>query len=461
MVLYHARWLLPISEPPIEYGTVAVDDGRIAYVGPRAGAPPAGAERDLGDALLMPGLVNAHTHLELTAMRGFLEELPFWSWIRTLTRARAAVLTDEMLLDAARLGVAEGLHAGVTTYADTCASGVAIRAMGELGVRGLMYQEVFGPAPGQRAEALAGLRERIDLLRRFETPLARLGVSPHSVYTVHEDLLVDVCAWALSERLPVAIHLAESDAEMRFIREADGPFADALRARGIDVVRRSHSPVHLLKELGVDVVARPLLIHCVKLDASDVAFVADSGCPVAHCPASNAKLGHGVAPLVELLDAGVTVGLGSDSVASNNRMDLLDEARLAALLQRARTGRPDAVPAATALELATLGGARALGLADRIGSLEVGKDADLAAFPLGGARGVPVHDPVAAAVFALAGTPASLVTVAGAVRVADSRLVGADPDLPLRVQRSADALQEWLALESAGERQPEAAGGMA
>ncbi|MFL5578478.1 MAG: amidohydrolase family protein [Gemmatimonadaceae bacterium] len=450
MILYHARWLLPISEPPIPHGTVAVDGARIAYVGPRAGAPAGGAERDLGDALLMPGLVNAHTHLELTAMRGFLEELPFWTWIRTLTRARAAVLTDEMLLDAARLGVAEGLLAGVTTYADTSASGVVIQAMGELGVRGIMYQELFGPAPEQRAEALATLRERIDLLRRYETPLVRLGVSPHAVYTVHEDLLVDACAWALGERLPLAIHLAESDAEISFIRDAEGPFADALRARGIDVVRRAHSPVHLLKELGVDVLARPLLIHCVKLDASDVAFIAESGCPVAHCPASNAKLGHGVAPLVELLDAGVTVGLGTDSVASNNRMDLLDEARLAALMQRARTGRPDALPAAAALELATLGGARALGLDYRVGSLEVGKDADLAAFPLAGPRAAPVHDPVAAALFAIAGTPASLVTVAGTLRVADGRLAGADPDLPVRVQRSADALREWAAMERAG-----------
>ena len=450
MILYHARWLLPVSEPPIEHGTVAVDGGgRIAYVGPRVGAPE-GTDRDLGDALLMPGLVNAHTHLELTAMRGFLEGLTFPRWLRRLSRARAAVLTDAMLLDAARLGIAEGLHAGVTTYADTSSSAVVIEAMRELGVRGVAYQEVIAPLPAQRAEALAALRDRVDRLRRFESPLVRLGVSPHSVYAVHEDLLVDLCAYAVAERLPVAIHLAESDEEIAFIREAEGPFAESQRRLGVDVVRRSHSPVHLLKELGVDVVARPLLIHCVRLDASDVAFIAESGCAVAHCPASNARLGHGVAPVSELLDAGVTVGLGSDSVASNNRVDLLDEARVASLMQGARTGRADALPAARALQLATLGGARALGFGERVGSLEVGTEADLAAFPLAAARAAPLHDPAAAAVFSLAGTPASFVAVAGEVRVWEGRLIGGDPEVASRVQRSADVLREWAERPKAG-----------
>ena len=441
MIRYHARWLLPIAEPPIEHGTVAVDGARIAYVGPRAGAPR-GRDEELGDVLLMPGLVNAHTHLELTALRGFLEGLPFWAWPRRLARARAGVLTDAMLLDAARLGIAEGLLAGITTYADSSASGVGIRAMGELGVRGVMYQEVVGAAPAERAEALATLRAQVERLRAFESPLVRLGVSPVGLCDVHEDLLVDACAYAVGERLPVAIHAAESEAEIAFLREAAGPIADALRERGIEVVRRAHSPIHLLIELGVAQVARPLLVHCVELDASDVAFVAEYGCAVAHCPASSARLGHGIAPLVELSDAGVAVGLGSDAVASDGRMDLLDEARLAALLQSVRAGRPDALSAPSALELATAGGARALGILDRVGTLEAGKDADLAAFPLGGARPLP-GDPTTAALFALAGSPATFVAVAGTVRVSAGLLIGGDPTLAARVQAAADALREW------------------
>ena len=447
MIRYHARWLLPVSEPPIEFGTVVVDGPRIAYVGPRAAAP-AGWDHELGETLLMPGLVNAHCHLELTAMRGFLEGLPSHERLARVTRARDAVLSEEMLLDAARAAVGEGLRAGITAYADSGASGAGLRAMGELGVRGVAFQEVVGAAPDERADALAALRLRLDRLRAVETPLARLGVAPYAVYAVHEDLLVDACALAIAERLPIAMHLAGSDAEIAFLREGEGPFAERLRERGIDVVRRAHSPVHLLKELGVADVARPLLVHCLRLDESDVAFIAESGCTVAHCPGSNARLGDGVAPLVELLAAGVAVGLGTGSAASRDRIDILGEARLAVMLQALRTGRPDALSLAAAIELATLGGARALRLDDRIGTLEVGKDADLAAFPLDRQVAGPFHDPHFAALYGAAGAPASFVAVAGEPRVVGGRLLAHDPELAARLQASADALAQWARLES-------------
>ena len=440
MKRYHARWVVPVSGPPIADATVVVEGRRIVYVGPRAGAP-AGADVELGEMVLTPGLVNTHTHLELTAMRGFLEGMAFVPWIRTLTQARAAVLDEAAMRDAARLGIVEGLQAGITTYADTCSSGVSLGAMQDLGVRGIMYQEVFGPAAEQHDEALAGLRAAIDRLKPLQTDLVSLGVSPHAPYTVHDDLMVDASAFAMGERLPVAIHLAESREEIEFLREGAGPFADVLRARGIPVVRRSHSPVHWLVELGV-VIAKPLLIHCVQTDATDLSFIADAGCPVAHCPASNAKLGHGVAPVRAMLDAGIVVGLGSDSMASNNQMDLLGEARLASLFQNAANGRPDALSAAESFELATLGGARALGLDGRIGSLEAGKDADLAAFPLNGAAAA--FDPVAALVYAMPGTAARFVCVAGRELVRDGRIVTDwDPAVGLRVARSARALAAW------------------
>ena len=444
MIRYHARWVIPISAPPIENGTVAVADGRIAYVGPRTGkgggAPP-GDDRDLGSALLMPGLVNVHSHLELTMMRGFLEGLNFPQWIMRLNSVKRAVLDRERMLDAARLGLVEGIRAGVTTFADTCDSGVAFDAMIEAGVRGIMYQEVFGPDPAQCAASLAELRAKVDALRPRRTPLVGIGVSPHAPYTVSDPLYAAVADYAMRESLPVAVHIAESDVERQLVEQGAGVFADGLRRRGIAIAPRARSSIALLERHRV-LETRPLLIHCVRVDRDDIGVIARAKCPVAHCPVSNAKLGHGTSPLLALLDAGIIVGIGSDSVASNNRMDMLAEARAAILAQRARVGRHDVLGAADALHLATLGGARALGLDAEIGSLDVGKSADLAAFPLDACT-LPVHDPEAAAIFSLPGVPASFVAVAGHELVRDGKLLAADAALPSRVEATARKMRDW------------------
>lgn len=440
MIRYHARYVLPVSAPPITNGTVAVDGGRIAYVGPR-GHGPQGSDVDLGDAVLLPGLVNVHCHLELTAMRGFLESLDFRSWILRLTSSKRAVLSREMLLDSARYGIMEGLRSGITTYADTCDSGVAFDAMRECGVRGIMYQEVFGPDPAQCAGSLAELREKINRLAPLQTDTVRIGLSPHAPYTVSDALFLAVARFAKEESLTMAIHIAESQLEEDLVVRGAGQFADGLRQRGIAVAPRGRSPIALLHSLDV-LAARPLLIHCVRTDDSDLALIAQSHSAIAHCPVSNAKLGHGVASLTSFLHANIRVGLGSDSVASNNRMDLLEEMRTAVLLQRASLGVFDVVSQETALHLATLGGARALGLDREIGSLDVGKSADLSAFPLDGVG--PVHDPIATTVFALPGTKASFVAVRGRELVRDGALVAQDPLLEGRVQAVADSLQRWL-----------------
>ena len=443
MIRYHASWVLPVASPPVRDGTVVEQGGRIVYVGPRAGAPPADDEVDLGDAMLMPGLVNAHCHLELTAMRGFLDGLAFRDWIVRLVSAKRAVLTAEMVLDAARLGVDEGLTHGVTTFADTGDTGAGFDAMLERGARGICYREVFGPDPAQCDDTIAALDGRVAEMLSRATELVAVGVSPHAPYTVSDALFRATSSLARARGLPLAVHIAESDAESALVTRGDGAFAGALRARGIDVAPRARTPVALLDSLGV-LDERTLLIHCVRVDEEDIGAIARHRAAVAHCPASNAKLGHGIAPLTSLLAAGIRVGIGTDSVASNDRMDLLDEARLATLFATAREGRHDALSAPRALELATLGGARALGLDAEIGTLEVGKAADLSAFAIPAHR-TPVHDPVAAAVYSLAGYPAVFVAVAGRVRVRDGRLVDADPQLARRVQASADLLQAWLA----------------
>lgn len=445
MIRYHARWVVPVSAPPIENGSVAVSDGIIRYVGPRDSAP-SGSDTDLGDAILMPGLINVHTHLELTMMRGFLEDLDFAHWIMRLNAVKRAVLDRESMLDAARLGIVEGLRNGITTYADTCDSGVAFDAMIEAGVRGIMYQEVFGPDPSQCAESLAGLRGKIDTLASRQTELVRVGVSPHAPYTVSDALYAAVADYADRESLPVAVHIAESDTEQQLVTRGDGIFARGLRKRGIDVQPRARSSMQLLNDVGV-LRVRPLLIHCVRLDAEDVTLVRNSRSPVAHCPVSNAKLGHGVSPVLELLEAGVTVGMGSDSVASNNRMDILAESRSAVLAQRARVAKHDILCARDGVQLATLGGARALGIDATVGSLDVGKSADLAAFPVP-SHMQPIHDPESTVIFALPGTSASLVTVAGRELVRDGHVLHADTAVSARVEATGRRMREWARNEA-------------
>ena len=438
---YHARWVLPITQPPIENGTVVENGGKIIYVGPRAGAP-AGEDRDLGDAILMPGLVNTHTHLELTVMRGFLEDLDFSDWIDKLRQSRNEILDEARLLDSARFGIIEGLQAGITTYADTCSSGVVMQAMRELGVRGIMYQETFGPDPSSCDAAIRDLEARLATLTSQQTDFVQLGVSPHAPYTVSDALYSATARLARERDLPLAMHIAESAAEEAIVVRGDGPFAERWRRRGIDAPKRARSPIALLEKHDV-LQPGSLLIHCVRVDDADISTIARRGCSVAHCPASNAKFGHGVAPLLPLLAAGVQVGIGSDSVASNNRMDILDEARLAVLVHRGATRRHDAFGAHQALELATIGGARALGLDGRIGSLEAGKDADLAAFRIDIPRTTPVGDPYSTAIFALPGRSAELVTVRGEVLVEKGHCKRSDPTLTERVQTAGAALAKW------------------
>jgi 5-methylthioadenosine/S-adenosylhomocysteine deaminase len=240
----------------------------------------------------------------------------------------------------------------------------------------------------------------------------------------------------------MGLHISESAAEMDLVQHATGDFAREWVERGLETIPRGRSPVELLERTGC-LDGAPLLIHCVKLDAEDIATIKRHGCSVAHCPASNAKFGHGIAPLVELIEAGVIVGLGSDSVASNNRMDILEEARLAALFQRASRRSERVIPARQALAMATIDGARSLCIDDRVGSLEVGKDADISVFPLDVARVTPVGDVVAAVIFAVAGADAKFVAVRGRPLLVDDCPVYEDGGLRERVRAAGEALRGW------------------
>jgi cytosine/adenosine deaminase-related metal-dependent hydrolase len=422
-------------------------DGRIAAVGPRAAIePPEGAEVvELGEAALLPGLVNVHAHPELSLFRGALEDLRFRDWILRLVGTKRAALRDEDFDLAARWSLVECLRAGITTVAATESSAASLGALKEAGMRGLVYREVFGPDPAVADESMADLRAAVGRLRGEETELVRIGISPHAPYTVSDDLFAAAGRYACDEGLPIAIHACESVTERDLVTRGEGDFAPGLRARGIATPVRGKSTVELLERLGV-LDARPLLIHCVLLDYDDVVRLVDHGCAVAHCPVANAKLGHGAAPLGELREAGVRVGLGTDSVGSNNRMDLLEEARFASLLHRARLASFDFLSPADLLRLVTIDGARALGLEARVGTLEPGKDADLCAVSLAGAHARPVHDPTAALFHAARGTDVVMTVVRGRVLYHGGRVRSLDEAaLAAAVEEPARRVREALA----------------
>ena len=372
MLRIHAGSVHPVTAPPIEDGAVLVDDrGTIAAVGPNAVVPtPPGARAlEFPHARLLPGLVNTHTHLELTHLTGKNTEREFAGWIRGLRVLKDATSSDEFSRSAEQ-GVRDAWAAGVTCVADTGSTGAPLEALARLGGRGIYYQEVFGPDPARCAASMEELRRALDRLSPLASSLRSLGVSPHAPYTVSEALYRSVAELARSEGWPVAMHLAESPAETEFVREGSGPFADALRARGIHVTAHHCSPVQYLVRLGVLQRATGwLCIHCVQVDERDIEMLRHAGVGLAHCPRSNRAHGHGTAPLAAFRRAGLRVGLGTDSVVSVGDSSLLAEAAAAGL------------DGEDALRMLTIEGARALGLESEIGSLEVGKQGDLALFP--------------------------------------------------------------------------------
>jgi cytosine/adenosine deaminase-related metal-dependent hydrolase len=380
-----AGWLLPIEKPPIADGAVLIGwDGRIVAVGPDAQVPrPEGVlERRYPGAAILPGLVNAHTHLELTDLGGQVEEDDFSAWIRRLRELKEQSTTEQYLA-AAKRGVESCWACGVTTIADTGDRAVVIQALAERGGSGIVYQEVFGPHPEQAGASMAQLRRTVSDLRRFESSRVQLGISPHAPYTVSGPLYRLAAEFACAEGLPIAVHLAESLAETQLLGAAAGPFAEAWRRRGIPLpALPGRSPVAWLAEHGV-LNERTLCIHVVQVDSADIALLAAAGVSVAHCPRSNHRHGHGEAPLASLLAAGLRVGVGTDSVVSVGVLDLLAEARAARELAKLSWDR--------ALSLVTLEAARALGLDRDVGSLVPGKWGDVAIVRLRDVRGSPAE----------------------------------------------------------------------
>ncbi len=418
MKILAAEYVLPIAGEPIRNGAVAIDGAVIKAVGSSDAIaeqfPDADVE-DLGNAAILPGFVNCHSHLEITSMRGALDsvEHDFRSWLLKLNDMRTA-MSDAEIQESAYQGALEGARAGVTCFGDIGRTGNAgFSALKRSGLRGILFQETeFSPDGRTADDDFLALATKFEDLKKDETDLVSVGLSPHSPYTVSSRLFELIAQYSIINRVPLSIHAAESASEMELMTRGTGFFTEVYEKYDVEWHSPHCTTIEYLERLGA-LSARPLLAHCVTVSATDIERIASNGAKVAHCPKSNAKFGHGYAPFEALLDADIKVGFGSDSVASNNVCDILEEARFASLAARNRPGSSRFVMARESLRAATLGGAEALGLDHLIGTLEAGKQADIAVVGLDELAQQPINEVEAVLVFSSNGRDVIRTIVAG------------------------------------------------
>ena len=433
--LLSADWVVPVSRAPIRNGAVLVRGGRIAAVGDaeelaRALEAPGEAERRHFDGcILTPGLVNAHTHLGLTAMCKLLEPEPFTEWMPRLVKSMRTWEPADYAASAI-VGARQCLEAGVTVVGDIVYDAATIDAVAELGLGGTFFFEVLGIEP-------ADLPARLDELGFSaggppEQPRLRLSISPHAVYSSTARLITEAVAFARRQRVPFAMHLAESPAEIELVREGTGPLravADRV-APGFEA-HPGMSPVAYLDSLGV--LPGITAIHLSQAVHSDIARLAATARGVVTCPRSNEWLSTGQAPVAQMLEAGLPVGVGTDSLASNSDLDLMREIRTL------RTRTPHA-SSHSLVAMATAHGALALGLEARFGVLEPGMQADVVALRVEG-----MSDPERALVNAAGAETVDAVMTAGEWRVEHGRLLADTTAAEARVADAASRAQQALA----------------
>jgi 5-methylthioadenosine/S-adenosylhomocysteine deaminase len=419
--LLQCRWVIPVVPRGLvlENHAVAIDDGKIVEVLPVDAAADRYRGREvvqLARHAVTPGFVNAHTHAAMTLLRGVGDDLPLMRWLaHRIWPLEKALVSPEFVYDGSRLAALEMLRSGTTCASDMYfypeASARAFRAFGMRFVAGIIAIE-FPTAYASDAEDYLrkGLAVRDDL--RSDS-MVSFTLAPHAPYTVSDATLQRIAMLADELDLPVHTHVHETDDEIR----------QSLAQHGC-------RPLARLDRLGL-VSERLIAVHAVHLEDAEIGLLADRGASIAHCPASNLKLGSGIAPVARAAAAGVNLALGTDGAASNNRVDMLSELRLAALLAKGAAGDASVLPAPDVLDAATLGGARALGLQRRIGSIEPGKEADLVAFDLAQPETQPLYDVISHLVYSAGREQVSEVWVGGR-RVVEARqvlLASAHPDL--------------------------------
>lgn len=405
-MLLAARYVLPVAAPHIENGAVLVQGGRILEIGEFAAmraAHPDEPVRDFGLAALMPGFVDLHTHLEYSAMRGLVDDLPYAEWkLQVMEKERA--LAPEDWEDAAMLGALEALRSGITTVADITDSGASLRAVNASGMRAFVYREVQ-TMDHTRIDAVmdAAQSDIAEWSSSADEELVTVGIAPHSAYSCHPELFRRVSDYAIETGAPVTTHLAGSREEYEFVKYGSSVLAFEYRQKwGSDVpwLPTGVSPVRYVLQWGLMDVPELLAVHCTQIDDDDIDVIASRDVAVAFCPRCNAKLGMGVLPVRRLLNRGVRVGIGTDSPASNNTVDMFDEMRIGLLIQRAVDAHAQFHVARKFVKLATLDAARALRLEHTVGSLQPGKAADIIAVDLSHTHQLPTQYPYSTLVHA-------------------------------------------------------------
>ena len=405
-------------------GAVAVKEGRILAVGPEelSAGFQAGRTLDARGGIILPGLINCHTHAAMALFRGLADDLPLMEWLEEHIFPAEAKLCPEFIETGTRLACAEMIRAGTTCFVDMYLwEDTVARAADESGLRALVGEVLYDfPSPhyGPIESGFSFTRELIAHYR--DHPRIKVMIMPHALYTCSPDLLQKARSLAEESGADLHIHLSESAQETAQVEE-----------------RYGQRPVAHLDSLGL-LTDRLLAAHGVDLTEAEIELLSRRGVRVAHCPESNMKLASGVCRLPELLKAGVRVGLGTDGAASNNDLSLLGEMRSCALIHKVTGMDPTLAPAPTVLELATIGAARAVGLEDRIGSLEEGKRADLITVDTHRPHMTPIYSPESHLVYAALPSDVRHTVVEGRVLMADRELATIDLER-LRVQVAAAA----------------------
>ena len=414
--LLEARWIVPVepAEAVLQNHAIAIDKGVIKDILPieQAHLQFSPLERiSLGQHVLIPGLINLHTHAAMTLLRGLADDIPLMEWLnKHIWPAESRHVDTNFVFDGTRLACAEMLQGGITCFND-------------------MY---FFPEAAAEAALTAGIRAAIGMIvidfpsayacdtddylakglavrdKHSQHTCLSFCFAPHAPYTVNDKAFKKILTYAEQLNQPIHIHLHETPDEIRISLETAGC-----------------RPVERLQQLGL---LSPNLIgvHMVHLTDDEISLISQQGCSVAHCPSSNLKLANGLAPVAEMLNQGVNVGLGTDSAASNNRLDMFEEMRLAALLAKAESGRVDALTAHQGLHMATLAGARALGLEQTTGSLVAGKAADITAVDFSNINLAPCYDPISHLVYTAGREHVSHVWINGKMLLKDKQLTTLD-----------------------------------
>ena len=426
-LLIEASWVLPI-EPAgalLENHAVAVDAGRIVDVLPSSDADNrfrAKSRKILDGQMLIPGLVNLHTHAAMSLFRGLADDLHLMDWLsKHIWPAEGRHVSEQFIHDGTLLACAEMLRSGITCFNDMYFfPGQAGRAALEAGMRAVLGIIVIEFPTPYASDAQDYLRKGLGARDALKSEaLLSFCMAPHAPYTVSDSSFEQIATLAEQLQLPVHIHVHEIEHEIH----------EHIKQHGVRPLER----LRRLGLLGPELIA----VHAVHLDDVEIDLLAAQGCSVAHCPASNLKLASGFARLGDMLSAGINVGIGTDGAASNNRLDILGELRLAALVSKAESGDAQTLPVHSALRMATLDGAKALGLDHDIGSIEHGKCADMIAVNLAGVIEMsPCYDPVSHLVYAAGREHVTHVWVQGKEVVSGGQLTTVDPQELIAKARS-------------------------